>query len=200
MPTPYYDLLLKTMQLEGEVAQLQYDVQNSPPAMKEIITKLFNVTATLLYHVVALTEELVRLNVLQRTPQAPAPAPQASPQARVVPQTLSPFPAPPAVSLPRLASPSAGAGAAPGDPAPCDVAQVVMTTTGTRVIPPAGTGAPPVVLPPHVPVNLAQVQGAPPPSPDGTPQGILPRGGALPPEVQAALDARQGAGPATPGR
>jgi hypothetical protein len=201
MPTPYYTMLLRTLQPEGEIPQLQYDIQNSPPAMKDITTKLFNLVTTLTYHCVALTEELLRLNVLRRTPASPAQSPQASPQARVAPQTLSPFPAPPTISLPHQTSPSAVPGAAPSDFAPCDVAQVVMTPQGSRVIPPAGSGAAPVVLPPHVPVNLAPVQAPPAPTPavDGSAQVVLPRGGSLPPEVQAALDSRQD-GPATPGR
>jgi hypothetical protein len=195
MPTPYYDLLLKTLQAEGEISQLQYDIQNSPPAMKEITTKLFNVVTLNLYHTVALTEELVRLNVLRRAEQVPVPAPQAAPQqSRAVQQTLSPFPSPPTISLPRLATPSTGAGISPTEITPCDVPQVVITAGGTRVIPPVGTGATPVVLPPNTPVNLEHMQVAPAPTPVANGADVvLPRGGALPAEVQSALNARQGA-------
>jgi hypothetical protein len=195
MPTAYYNSLLQTIQPElGEIPQLQYDIQNAPPAMREISTKLFNVATVLTYHVVALTEELVRLNVLQRTRPAVAQAPQAPQPAQ---QTLSPFPAPPVISLPRLTSPSLASAASPGDVTPCDVPQVVITTSGTRVIPAAGSGLAPAVLPPHTPVNLAQVRAplAPPPIPDGVSQVVLPRGGAMPPEVQVALAARQGETP-----
>ena len=75
MPTPYYDELLRTLHPNGDLTQLPYDVQNAPPAMREITTKMFNVVSALLYHNVALTEELVRLNVLQR--QSPPPRPGA---------------------------------------------------------------------------------------------------------------------------
>jgi hypothetical protein len=193
MATQYYDALIKTLLSEGEVSQLQYDIHNAPPAMREISTKLFNVTTTLLYHCVALTEELMRLNVLQRV-QPPAP-PSTRAQAPQATQLTS-FPAPPTLSLPRLAPPSAAAGAAPGDLTPCDVAQVVITAQGTKVIPPAGTRTAPVFVPPNTPVDLAQIQNAslPPPAPEGVNQVVLPRGGELSPEVQAALNSRQGGG------
>ncbi len=192
MPTPYYQQLLQDLSPDGAITQLVYDVQNAPPAMREITTKLFNVVTNLLYHNAALTEELVRLNVLQRqqaTPLvAPAPTPQAAP-ATVPRQTALPM-----LSLPRLGSPASGPSAAPNEITPCDVAQVVITAQGTKVIPPVGTGAAPVTLPPNTPVSLEQVV-MPPPAPDGVNQVVLPRGGALPPEVQAALNNRQGSAP-----
>jgi hypothetical protein len=194
MPTPYYPSLIQTIQADtGEIAQLQYDIQNAPPAMREISTKLFNVLTKLTYHSVALTEELLRLNVLQRSQPAPARAAQA-PAAQPVQQTVSPFPAPPLLSMPNMSSPSASAGNSPLDNIiPCDVAQVVITATGTRVIPPAGAAAAPVVLPPNTPVDLSRMQApVPPPAPSGATQVVLPPGGALPPDVQAALAARQG--------
>ena len=188
MPTPYYDELLRTLHPNGDLTQLPYDVQNAPPAMREITTKMFNVVSALLYHNVALTEELVRLNVLQR--QSPTPLPVA-PVTQTVPTYL---PTLPTLSMPRLSSPTSMPGGAPGDVTPCDVPQVVITAQGTRVIPPAGTTATPVVLPPNTPVDLTRVQAAPapPPAPDGVAQVVLPRGGALPAEVQSALAARQG--------
>jgi hypothetical protein len=196
MPTPYYKNLLQTLQTGGEISQLQYDIQNAPPAMKVISTNLFNVATCLLYHCVALTEELVRLNVLQRAQPAP---PQVAPTPATQParQTISPFPPTPTISLPQLSTPSLSSNTSPGDLTPCDVPQVVITPTGTRVIPPAGAGSAPVMLPPNAPVNLEQVQGraVPPPATDGPAQVTLPRGGALPPDVQTALDARQGGTP-----
>lgn len=189
MPTAYYAHLLKNLQEGGEVSQLLHDIQNAPPAMKMISTNMFNTLANVVYHVVALTEELVRLNVLQRLPPA---APVARPQASQ--HVTSPFPPAPTLTLPHLATPAVAAAGIPADVTPCDVAQVVITREGTRLIPPAGSGAPPVTLPPNTPVNLAPVQSqvTPPPPQDGATQVILPRGGALPPEVQAALNERQG--------
>jgi hypothetical protein len=198
MPTQYYNRLLQTLIPEGEIAQLQYDIQNAPPAMSSIANKLFNAVTILVYHNVALTEELLRLNVLQRIPPKPAQAARATAPATLpTPQTLSPFPSPPSIPLPFLTVPPAASGSAPGEPAPCDVAQVVITTAGTKVIPPAGTGAAPVVLPPNTPVDLTKMQGQPtlPPAPDGSPQVVLPPGGVMSPEVQAALNTRQGGTP-----
>ena len=196
MPTPYYNRLLQTLTPEGEIAQLTYDIQNAPPAMSAITNKLFNLVAILAYHNVALTEELLRLHVLQRAQPKPTQATR-TPATQPTPQTLSPFPAPPSIQLPFLTAPPVASSSAPGEPAPSDVPNVVITSGGTKVIPAAGSGAAPVVLPPNTPVDLARLQASPvpPPAPDGSEQVVLPPGGAMPPEVQAALAARQGGTP-----
>ena len=197
MPTPYYDNLVSLIQENGEVTQLLYDMQNASTALalQEVTKRLFNVTTHLLYHSVALTEELVRLRVLQRLSTSRSPAAVAPAPAPVPAPAFPSYPAPPTIPLPNLAPPASSTSM--GDLTPCDVAQVVITPTGTRVIPPAGTGAAPVVLPPNTPVRLDQVQGrpVPPPAPPGVSQVVLPQGGALPPEMQAALDSRQGQAP-----
>ena len=69
MPNPYYPSLIQVCQPGGELDQLQHDVENASTALaqRETNQRMFNVVANLLYHVVSLTEELIRLRVLLRS-------------------------------------------------------------------------------------------------------------------------------------
>lgn len=189
MPTPYYQQLVQLVQPGGELEQLQYDVAYASTALaqRETNQRMFNMNANLIYHCIALTEELVRHGVLPRGQQAaPPPAPPLAP-APAVP-AHSPFPSPPSISMRLPSGPSTYAGA-PGtnEISPTDVPQVVITPDGTRVIPPAGSSASPVVVPPNTPVRLDQMAPASPP-----PGAVLPQGGIVTPELAAALASRQG--------
>ena len=78
MPTPYYQQLIQLVQPGGELEQLQHDVENASTALaqRETNQRMFNLNANLIYHCIALTEELVRRGILPRGQQAaPAPAP-----------------------------------------------------------------------------------------------------------------------------
>ena len=193
MPTPYYQSLIQLVQPGGELEQLQHDVENASTALaqRETNQRMFNLNANLIYHCISLTEELIRLRVLQRGQQAaPTPTPVIAP-APAAPAYYT-FPAPPSIAMLRPSAPSASAGL-PGtsEISPTDVPQVVITPSGTKVIPPAGSGAAAVVVPPNTPVRLDQVGG--PPAPAAPPPGIVvPQGGIVTPELAAALASRQG--------
>ena len=188
MPTPYHQQLIQLVQPGGELDQLQHDVENASTALaqRETNQRMYNVTSLLLYHCVFLTEELIRAKIVpQHQPTVPTPslAPAPAPAARAYPA----FPAPPSIAMLRPA-PSQGV---PGNNeiTPSDVPQVVITPEGTRVIPPAGSGAAAVVLPPNTPVHLDQVGATPANPPPGI---VVPQGGIVTPELAAALASRQG--------
>lgn len=189
MPTPYYQQLIQLVQPGGELEQLQHNVENASTALaqRETNQRMFNLNANLIYHCIALTEELVRRGILPRGQQAvPAPAPVPAPPPAA--PAYSPFPAPPSIAMLRPSAPSAPSGF-PGtnEISATDVPQVVITPSGTKVIPPAGSGAAPVVVPPNTPVRLDQLTPASPPL-----GAVLPQGGVMTPELEAALGTRQG--------
>lgn len=185
MPNPYYVSLAQLVQPGGDLEQLQHDVENASTALaqRETNQRMFNLVATLLYHNIVLTEELVKQGILKRNrPASPAPTPVAAP-APAAPSYPS-FPLPPSISLPRLSAPAGLPGT--NEISPSDVPQVVITPGGTKVIPPVGSSTAPVVLPPNTHVHLDQV-GGPPSPPPGV---VIPQGGIVPPELAAALASR----------
>jgi hypothetical protein len=198
MNTEYLNQLLQMAREGGEIEQLQYDLQNASTtlALQDAMKRLFNVVTLLTYHI--LHEAISRqVSAPRQAPveQIPAPAP-VQPQQCLQPQLnmhsnfgLPGLPArPPTISQPALSTPSSNG--MPGIP-PSDVVNVVLTPQGTQVIPPVGAGAP-VSLPVNTPVRLNHVMGQPelPPASPGVAQVVVPQGGALTPEVEAALSAR----------
>ena len=196
MTTEYLPHLIQLAQVGGELSSIQYDLQNASTALalQDAVKRLFNVVSILLYHSIhdAVQREGVPSAEPVRQP-APAPvqqAPALSPQASMHSSFGLPgLPSrPPIISQPGLAPTSSNG--MPGI-APSDVANVVITPQGTQVIPPAGAGMP-VTLPPNVAVDLAHMGGKPelPPAPPGVAQVVVPAGGAVTPELAAALAAR----------
>jgi hypothetical protein len=201
MTTAYYSHLVQLAQVGGELASIQNDLQNASTtlALQDVVKRLFNVESLHLYH--SIHDTAGRMGDQTAQPQAPvepvravAPvqqAPALSPQSSMHSNFGLPgLPSrPPIISQPGLAPPSSSGGM-PGI-APSDVANVVITPQGTQVIPPAGTGAP-ITLPPNTAVDLAHMGGKPelPPAPPGVAQVVVPQGGAVTPELAAALAAR----------
>ena len=196
MSTEFLPHLIQLAQVDGELASIQHDLQNASTtlALQDVVKRLFNVVSLHLYHSIhdAVGREGQPAAEPVRQP-APAPiqqAPSLSPPAPMHASFGLPgLPArPPIISQPGLA-PSSSNGM-PGI-SPSDVANVVITPQGTQVIPPAGTGAP-ITLPPNVAVDLTHMSGQPvlPPAPPGVAQVVVQRGGAVTPELAAALAAR----------
>jgi hypothetical protein len=200
MTTEYLPHLIQLAQVGGELASIQHDLQNASTtlALQDVVKRLFNVVSLHLYH--SIHDAVDHMNAQGAAqPQAaaepvyvPAPvqqAPALSPQASMHSSFGLPgLPTrPPIVSFPGLA-PTASNGM-PGI-SPSDVANVVITPQGTQVIPPTGAGAP-ITLPPNVAVDLVHM-GRPelPPAPPGVAQVVVPQGGAVTPELAAALAAR----------
>ena len=195
MNTEYLKQLLQMAQEGGEISQLQYDLQNASTtlALQDAMKRLFNVVTMATYHIIH--DAIDRQSSLPRqapVEQAQAPAP-VQPQQYLQPQLNmhSNFGLPgrpPTISQPALSTPSSNG--MPGIP-PSDVVNVVLTPQGTQVIPPVGSGAP-VTLPVNTPVRLNHVMGQPelPPASPGVAQVIVPQGGAITPEVEAALAGR----------
>jgi hypothetical protein len=202
MTTAYFPPLVQLAQVGGELSSIQNDLQNASTtlALQDVVKRLFNVVSLHLYHTIHDTAG--RMNDMGAAqPQAPAApvravapvqqAPALSPQSSMHSNFGLPgLPnRPPIISQPGLAPP-ASSGGMPGI-APSDVANVVITPQGTQVIPPAGAGAP-ITLPPNTAVDLARMSGRPelPPAPPGVAQVVVPQGGAVTPELAAALAAR----------
>ena len=198
MPTEFLPPLIQLAQVGGELASIQNDLQNASTtlALQDVVKRLFNVVSLHLYH--SIHDSVNRdgqpaAEPIRQPAPAPAPAQQApalSPQASMHSNFgLPSLPTrPPIISQPGLAP--ASANGMPGI-APSDVANVVITPQGTQVIPAAGTGSP-ITLPPNVAVDLAHMSGQPvlPPAPPGVAQVVVPQGGAVTPELAAALAAR----------
>ena len=199
MSTPYFKQLITMAQVGGELSSIQYDLQQASTALalQDVVKRLFNVVSYMLYHVIHDTAARMPEQV---SPQAiepvrsPAPPPSLAPQSPMHSSFGLPglgLPGqPPTISQPGLAPPVSTTGM-PGI-APSNVANVVITPQGTQVIPQAGSGLAPVTLPPNTAVDLAHMTGNPEltPAPPGVAQVVLPPGGALPPDVAAALASR----------
>jgi len=180
---------------QDEMLSLQYDIQNASTTftLQAATQRLFNIVSYLLHD--AILDAYSRMPQMSAIPAAPAQAQQAPiPEgaAHVPVMYAGMLPPPPIVTQPTPASMNA-APSIPGvqDIAPSNVASVMITPQGTRVIPASGAG-PAVTLPPGSAVDLATMTGRPdlPPAPPGVAQVVLPPGGALPPEVASALAAR----------
>jgi hypothetical protein len=196
MSTEFLPHLIQLAQVGGELASIQNDLQNASTtlALQDVVKRLFNVVSLHLYHSIhdAVNREGPQAAEPVRQP-APAPvqqAPALSPQSSMHSNFGLPgLPSrPPTITQPGLAP--ASANGMPGI-APSDVANVVITPQGTQVIPPAGAGTP-ITLPPNVAVDLAHMGGRPelPPAPPGVAQVVVPAGGAVTPDLAAALAAR----------
>ena len=196
MSTEFLPHLIQLAQVGGELASIQNDLQNASTtlALQDVVKRLFNVVSLHLYHSIhdavgregPPAAEPVRQPAPAPVQQAPALSPQASMHSSF---GLPGLPTrPPIISQPGLAP--AAANGMPGI-APSDVANVVITPQGTQVIPPAGAGTP-ITLPPNVAVDLAHMGGRPelPPAPPGVAQVVVPAGGAVTPDLAAALAAR----------
>ena len=196
MSTEVRPHLIQVAHVGGELASIQNALQNASTtlALQDVVKRLFNVVSLHLYHSIhdAVNRESPQAAEPIRQP-APAPvqqAPALSPQSSMHSNFGLPgLPTrPPTITQPGLAPTSANG--MPGI-APSDVANVVITPQGTQVIPAAGTGMP-ITLPPNTAVDLAHMGGRPelPPAPPGVAQVVVPAGGAVTPELAAALAAR----------
>ena len=196
MSTEFLPHLIQLAQVGGELASIQNDLQNASTtlALQDVVKRLFNVVSLHLYHSIhdavdrdgRPAAEPVRQPAPAPVQQAPALSPQASMHSSF---GLPGLPTrPPTVSFPALTP--ASSNGMPGI-APSDVANVVITPQGTQVIPAAGTGSP-ITLPPNVAVDLAHMGGRPelPPAPPGVAQVVVPPGGAVTPDLAAALASR----------
>jgi hypothetical protein len=205
MPSPHLKELIRIAR--EDVKGLQYDVQNAshPLALRPICERMFEIMGLILHHVIIESVENLQSSA---TAVAVPPAPPAPPPPRPVP--VAPVP----VALPRVVRPIASnpvadalglppppsfaqqtqaVPAVPGMPsaqAQPGVANVFLTTQGTEVV--AATGAK-TVLPAGAAVDLAASAGLPPeppPAPPGYEQVILPPGGGMTAELEAALAGR----------
>ena len=162
MSTQYVNDLVKFAR--EELPALHHDMQNASTqyTLWSACQRLFNIVSVLLHHAI--------LEAYEKLPAGAA------------------LPPPPIITQPDLAP--AQTPGLPGVPdiAPAGVAQVVITPSGTRVIPPGGAG-PSVVLPPGSAVDLASMTGKPelPPAAPGVAQVVLPPGGAMPAAVADAI-------------
>ena len=195
MSTEFLPHLIQLAHVGGELASIQNDLQNASTtlALQDVVKRLFNVVSLHLYHSIhdAVNRESPQAAEPIRQP-APAPvqqAPALSPQSSMHSNFGLPgLPTrPPTITQPGLAPTSANG--MPGI-APSDVANVI-TPPGPQVIPAAGTGMP-ITQPPNTAVDLAHMGGRPelPPAPPGVAQVVVPAGGAVTPELAAALAAR----------
>ena len=169
MSTQYVNDLVRFAR--EELPALHHDMQNASTqyTLWSATQRLFNIVAVMLHHTI--------LEAYEKLP--PGTAISTSPIT---------IPPPPMITQPELA-PTQMPGL-PGLPdiAPTGVAQVVITPSGTRVIPAGGAG-PSVVLPPGSAVDLASMTGKPelPTAAPGVAQVVLPAGGTMPAEVAAAI-------------
>jgi hypothetical protein len=171
MSTQYVNDLVKFAR--EELPALHHDMQNASTqyTLWSACQRLFNIVSVLLHH-----------NILEAYEKLPPGA--------TLPATPTAIPPPPMIVQPEVAPamiPGLPGSGIP-DIAPAGVAQVVITPTGTRVIPAGGTG-PSVVLPPGSAVDLATMTGKPdlPPAAPGVAQVVLPPGGAMPAAVADAI-------------
>ena len=171
-----------------ELPQLQHDMQNASTqnTLWNVTQRLFNILSYLLHHAI--------IDAYSNMP-AGSPDPAATPAAPQAPAHIAPAPVIPIGALPFppiITQPGLAPAQMPGMPdiAPSGVTEVIVTSQGTKVIPPSGTG-PAIVLPPNVAVDATHLgKPVPPPAAPGVAQVILPEGGVLPPDVAAALASR----------
>lgn len=203
MSSPHLNTLIKIAR--EDLPQLTYDINNAATlyTLQEAVKKLHNIIAYIVHHTV-LSDPNVQAAMATR---APAPQPRYAPAApqnygqgygqapigsappmdyyphderrSTVPMQQAPAP----VSTNPLGLPNIG-GEVDEAPPNSGVAEVTITPQGTRVnVPGAGS----MRLPPGTAVQLA---------PEEPPPGVvLPRGGAMTDEVNAALAASQSSPP-----
>jgi hypothetical protein len=174
--------------VRDEIPSLRYDFQNGSThySLQAPCIKLLTIVEYLLHDAI-----LDAVSPEQPT-AAPAPAPIPVP----VPVARPAFARPAAIDLPPLGNiaQSVAQSVAPVEQIPgmadmpiqAGVANVFVTTQGTKVVGPTGQTA---ALPPGAAVSLADVTGVPelPPAPDGGVNVILPPGGGMSPDVAALL-------------
>jgi hypothetical protein len=204
MPSPHLKELIRIAR--EDMKGLQYDVQNASHtlALRPICERLFEIVGLLLHHVVIESVETLQMNppTMAVSPAPPRPVTMApvpvAPVPVALPRVVRPVANPVADALglpppPSFAQPTQAVPAVSGMPsaqAQPGVANVFLTTQGTEVV--AATGAK-TVLPAGAPVDLAASAGLPPeppPAPPGVEQVILPPGGGMTPELEAALAGR----------
>lgn len=177
--------------MEKHLPQLDHDINNATTlyTLQDAVRKLHQIVTYVVHHVVE--EEYMKL-VASRAPAAtmvpaapvpPPPRPAMAPQA--IPQPASAISRMP---LPFLGSTSSmpSMGPAPSVPAQQRVMDVNITPQGTQVKMPGG---PVYELPPGAPVLIPEPAQ---PILNGPNDVVLPPGGGLGPEAEAALAAATG--------
>ena len=193
MASPHLKELIRIAR--EDMVGIQYDLQNAshPLALRPVCERMFEIMGLLLHHVVIESVENTMQNLPMPTPPAPAPAP-------VIPVVV-PRPARPATAIdvlglpppPSMTQPAPAVSAVPGMPsaqAQPGVTNVFLTTQGTQVVAPSGAKT---MLPAGSAIDLAASAGTPPelpPAPPGVAQVVLPPGGGITPEIEAALAGR----------
>lgn len=189
MSSPYLPQLIQIAQ--QELPAIQYDLTNASTlyTLQAAAQRMHNVLAYLTHHCIMASQpaqafvappvQQVQQPVYQQPVyQAPAPAPVLN---------YSPHLAPP------MAAPLPGFGVQSPPVQASQVTEVILTPQGTKVIPPGGIGAT-VNLPPgsHADASFGRAAPVTPPFTPQAPVGdvMLPQGGAMTPEVAAALGAR----------
>lgn len=199
MPSPHLRELIRIAR--EDMKGLQYDLQNASHtlALRPVCERLFEIVGLILHHVIIESVESIQPAppVASAPPAPPAPPPAPRPVPVALPRVVLPanpvadslgLPPPPSLSQPAPTIP-----AVPGMPsaqAQPGVANVFLTTERTEVV--AASGAK-TVLPRGATIDLAASAGLPPeppPAPPGVEQVILPPGGGMSPELQAALATR----------
>lgn len=193
----YLKRLVKIAQ--EEIPTLQADATNAagPFQLREVCLKLLDITHYLLLHAIedaaSKTQPAAGIPAIPPRPAPPPPPPR--PPVAAPPLDVSRLPQPLDVAQP-AAVPAPSSSMLPGDvPVQPGITNAFITPQGTTVVNPRGQRS---VLPAGVAVPLeisAGVPPEPPPAPEGVAQVVLPPGGGMSPEVEAALAARS---PETP--
>ena len=191
MATKYTQALIDIM--ERHLPQLEYDLTNATTlyTLQDCTKKLHQILSYVVHHIVE--DEYVKL-MAARPPAAtmmPAVAPPPPPRPAIAPQAVThPASAVTRMPLPHLGGPAGmptmGAVSAPAQGGGAKVMDVSITPQGTRVALPGG---PVMELPPGSPVEIPE---ATQPVLNGPNDVVLPPGGGLGPEAQAALAAATG--------
>lgn len=174
---------------QREMPSLQSDLQNASTqySLQAATQRLFNVTTFMLHNLIHAACEPVAGSPAPAPAPAPVVAPVIAPVAVAAPVTPSGLP-----SLPRpgvITQPSPAVSSSPDMPdVPIEpgVANVIITSHGTKVISPSGVTT---TVPPGEHVGLDATSSAPPIpySAPGEQTVVLPPGGGLTPDVLAAL-------------
>lgn len=203
MASPYLQKLIHIAR--HDVPSLQYDLQNAGThyALQAAAQKLFEIVSYMLHHAIqdavaqnpqAVPARRAPSAVAATTPIRPAPVVAPAPAPSPTATDLLDLPPPPDMSQPSPGSPpSVSMTEAP--PIQPGVANVFVTTQGTRVVAPDGSRA---LVPPGAPVSAELTSGqppTPPEAPDGVQSVVLPPGGGMSPEVAAAIAGRTGGSP-----
>lgn len=181
------DLLPSLIQIaESNLPQLKHEIDINGSSLYKLqaaVSELHSIVTYVVHHSIDERRRLLALASPQALAAlaptiAPAPAPAPAPVRPPVPQGLR-TPLPP---LDRAAPVAPSAAAAPGQVGQ-PVMEVSITPSGTRVVLP---GAPaPIMAPPGAPIDSAML-GHEQPVLDPN-DVVLPRGGQMSPETEAAL-------------